>query len=267
MDGCKQENKMTTGYEKEDVMKREGKRITAWIMAFIMVWSLVMVPGGQAQAAETTKQLSYTAGSVTETGNTSNQVSLDLGNGGYSSIADLKSAGVTKLRITFEVTSATASGSSTVGAQAFINAKDLWKGQWANVSAGSGEQTVELDLTQYYTSSAQLYNFGFQFENVSSITYQIKKAELVLGGTSGGSSGGGESTDFGTSRDYSSGVTATISNQSGSPSNDWSGFDMTINNNSGSSICDWIVVLQVPSGAASKFKCWNATFVANGDTI
>lgn len=267
MDGCKQENKMTTGYEKEDVMKREGKRITAWIMAFIMVWSLVMVPGGQAQAAETTKQLTYTAGSVTETGNTSNQVSLDLGNGGYSSIADLKSAGVTKLRITFEVTSATASGSSTVGAQAFINAKGLWEGQWANVSVGSGEQTVELDLTQYYTSSAQLYNFGFQFENVSSITYQIKKAELVLGGTSGGSSGGGESTDFGTSRDYSSGVTATISNQSGSPSNDWSGFDMTINNNSGSSICDWIVVLQVPSGAASKFKCWNATFVANGDTI
>lgn len=266
MDGCKQENKMTTGYEKEDVMKREGKRITAWIMAFIMVWSLVMVPGGQAQAAETTKQLTYTAGSVTETGNTSNQVSLDLGNGGYSSIADLKSAGITKLRITFEVTSATASETSTVGAQAFINAKDLWKGQWANVSAGSGEQTVELDLTQYYTSSAQLYNFGFQFENVSSITYQIKKAELVLGGTSGGSSGGGESSDFGTSRDYSSGVTATLTNQK-APTGDWSAFDMTINNNSGSSICDWIVVLQVPSGAASKFKCWNATFVANGDTI
>ena len=247
-------------------MKRERKRITAWIMAFIMVWSLVMVPGGQAQAAETTKQLTYTAGSVTETGNTGNQVSLDLGNGGYSSIADLKSAGVTKLRITFEVTSATASESSTVGAQAFINAKGLWKGQWANVSAGSGEQTVELDLTQYYTSSAQLYNFGFQFENVSSITYQIKKAELVLGGTSGGSSGGGESSDFGTSRDYSSGVTATLTNQK-APTGDWSAFDMTINNNSGSSICDWIVVLQVPSGAASKFKCWNATFVANGDTI
>lgn len=266
MDGCKQENKMTTGYEKEDVMKREGKRITAWIMAFIMVWSLVMVPGGQAQAAETTKQLTYTAGSVTKTGNAENQVSLDLGNGGYSSIADLKSAGVTKLRITFEVTSATASGSSTVGAQAFINAKGLWEGQWANVSAGSGEQTVELDLTQYYTSSAQLYNFGFQFENVSSITYQIKKAELVLGGTSGGSSGGGESTDFGTSRDYSSGVTATLTNQK-APTGDWSSFDMTINNNSGSSICDWIVVLQVPSGKASKFKCWNATFVANGDTI
>lgn len=257
---------MTTGYEKEDVMKREGKRITAWIMAFIMVWSLVMVPGGQAQAAETTKQLTYTAGSVTETGNTSNQVSRDLGNGGYSSIADLKSAGVTKLRITFEVTSATASGSSTVGAQAFINAKDLWEGQWVNVSAGSGEQTVELDLTQYYTSSAQLYNFGFQFENVSSITYQIKNAELVLGGTSGGSSGGGESSDFGTSRDYSSEVTATLTNQK-DPTKDWSAFDMTINNNSGSSICDWIVVLQVPSGTASKFKCWNATFVANGDTI
>ncbi len=124
-----------------------------------------------------------------------------------------------------------------------------------------------MDLTQYYTSSAQLYNFGFQFENVSSITYQIKKAELVLGGTSGGSSGGGGSTDFGTSRDYSSGVTATISNQSGSPGKDWSGFDITLNNNSGSSICDWIVVLQVPSGTASTFKCWDAVFVADGDVI
>lgn len=225
-----------------------------------------MVPEGQAQAAETTMELTYTAGSVTGTGNTNNQVSLDLGNGGYSSIADLKSAGVTKLRVTFEVTSATASGSSTVGAQAFINAEDLWKGQWANVSAGSGEQTVELDLTQYYTSSAQLYNFGFQFEKVSSITYRIKKAELVLGETSGGSSGGGGSTDFGKSRDYSSEVTATLTNQK-APTGDWSSFDMTLNNNSESSICDWIVVLQVPSGAASKFKCWNATFVANGDTI
>ncbi len=73
-------------------------------------------------------------------------------------------------------------------------------------------------------------------------------------------------TDWGTTRNYSSGVTATVANQ-GSPSNDWSGFDMTFTNNSGNTICDWIVVLEVPSGTASAFKCWNATFVADGDTI
>ena len=69
-----------------------------------------------------------------------------------------------------------------------------------------------------------------------------------------------------TDRTNSSGVTATIASQ-GTPSNDWSGFDMTIHNNTGSSICDWVIVMNVPSGTASAFKCWNATFVADGDTI
>ena len=67
------------------------------------------------------------------------------------------------------------------------------------MNAGSGTQTVELDLTQFYSKSGQLYNFGFQFENVTSITYKIKEAVLVnSGSSSGGDSGSGsDSSDFG----------------------------------------------------------------------
>ena len=241
-------------------------RVIAWMLSFAMTVSLVVIPSDRTEAAEETTALSYSTGQVTTSGNVDNQVSLDLGNGGYSDLSELKSAGLTKLRVSFEVSSA--DGTGNIGGQAFVNAKGTWKGEWINVNAGSGTQTVELDLTQFYSKSGQLYNFGFQFENVTSITYKIKEAVLVKSGSSsGGDSGSGSgSSDFGTERDYSSGVTATVANQ-GTPSNDWSGFEMTINNNTGVSICDWIVVLQVPSGAAAAFKCWNATFVADGDTI
>lgn len=70
-----------------------------------------------------------------------------------------------------------------------------------------------------------------------------------------------------TARSQSGSVSVQASNQANCPSNDWSAFDLTVSNNTGQSICDWIIVLSVPSGAAAKFKCWNATFTAVGDTI
>ncbi|MGN0368888.1 MAG: glycoside hydrolase family 9 protein, partial [Wujia sp.] len=71
---------------------------------------------------------------------------------------------------------------------------------------------------------------------------------------------------FATSRTQSGNVAVTISAQD-APSNDWSGFDVAISNNTGQSISDWIIKLSVPAGTAQKFKCWNATFVADGDTV
>lgn len=73
-------------------------------------------------------------------------------------------------------------------------------------------------------------------------------------------------SDFGTTRTYSDSVTATVANKK-APSADWSEFEVSLTNNTGENICDWIVVLQVPSGKAGSFKCWNATFAADGDTI
>ena len=218
-----------TAFEKKagQAMSRQRDkwvtRVIAWLLSFAMAVSLVVIPSDKTEAAGETIALSYSTDQVTASGNVDNQVSLDLGNGGYSDLSELKSAGLTKLRVSFEVSSV--NGTGNIGGQAFVNAKGTWKGEWINVNAGSGTQTVELDLTQFYSKSGQLYNFGFQFENVTSITYKITEAVLVKSGSSSGS--GSDSSDFGTEREYSSGVTATVKNQ-GTPSNDWSGFEMAI---------------------------------------
>lgn len=73
-------------------------------------------------------------------------------------------------------------------------------------------------------------------------------------------------TPYEAGRSQSGNVDIQITNQDGA-SNDWSGFDMTVTNNTGQSICDWVIELTVPNGTADKFKCWNATFVADGNTI
>ena len=179
-------------------------RVIAWMLSFAMAVSLVVIPSDKTEAAGETIALSYSTDQVTASGNVDNQVSLDLGNGGYSDLSELKSAGLTKLRVSFEVSSA--DGTGNIGGQAFVNAKGTWKGEWINVNAGSGTQTVELDLTQFYSKSGQLYNFGFQFENVTSITYKIKEAVLVnsgssSGGDSGSGSGGTSSGDTTTNKD------------------------------------------------------------------
>lgn len=191
-----------TAFEKkegEGMSRQRDKwvtRVIAWMLSFAMAVSLVVIPSDKTEAAGETIALSYSTDQVTASGNVDNQVSLDLGNGGYSDLSELKSAGLTKLRVSFEVSSA--DGTGNIGGQAFVNAKGTWKGEWINVNAGSGTQTVELDLTQFYSKSGQLYNFGFQFENVTSITYKIKEAVLVnSGSSSGGGSGGSGGTSSG----------------------------------------------------------------------
>lgn len=199
-----------TAFEKkegEGMSRQRDKwvtRVIAWMLSFAMAVSLVVIPSDKTEAAGETIALSYSTDQVTASGNVDNQVSLDLGNGGYSDLSELKSAGLTKLRVSFEVSSA--DGTGNIGGQAFVNAKGTWKGEWINVNAGSGTQTVELDLTQFYSKSGQLYNFGFQFENVTSITYKIKEAVLVnsgssSGGDSGSGSGGTSSGDTTTNKD------------------------------------------------------------------
>lgn len=73
-------------------------------------------------------------------------------------------------------------------------------------------------------------------------------------------------TPYETGRSQSGNIDIRITSQDGA-SNDWSGFDMAVTNNTGQTICDWVIELTVPDGTADKFKCWNATFVADGNTI
>ncbi len=244
--------------------RRLSRKIGAWLMVIAMVAGLVAVPAKEAEAAASEIELSFTAGSQTAAGDSKNHVEAVISvPSEYNTIDKLKNAGVTSLEVTFKITSAQTTGS--LAAQAFINADGNWLSKWVEVGSVSDNTiTSTVDLTQL-TGSGDVWNFGLQILNVSSVTYEITSAKLILAGSSSGTTGGG-TTDFGTSRDYSSGVSAVLSN-SKDPSNDWSEFKVAITNNSGSTICDWIIVLQVPSGTASAFKCWSATFVADGDTI
>lgn len=244
--------------------QRTGKRIGAWLLVLVMVAGLVAVPARKAEAASAEVTLSFTTGEQSGTGDAENHVETIISvPDEYNTIEKIKNAGATSLVVSFKITSAETTGS--LAAQAFINAKDNWLSGWKEVGSVSDNTiTSTVDLTSL-TGSGDVWNFGLQILNVTKVTYEITSAKLILSGSSSGTTGG-EKTDFGTTRDYSSGVSVTISNQ-GNPSNDWSGFEIAMNNNSGSTICDWIIKLQVPSGTASAFKCWNATFAADGDII
>ena len=74
--------------------QRIRRRIDAWLLALVMAASLVMVPANSVEAAETEIALNFTAGFTTAAGSADNQVSIDLGNGGYSSTDALKSGSI-----------------------------------------------------------------------------------------------------------------------------------------------------------------------------
>ena len=147
--------------------KRFVKRISAWLLSFVMVLSLVMVPAGKVEAADV--ELTYTTGSQTISsieadGNGNYTLSIDLGNtSGCTDISQLQAAGITKLQVTYKITACTQVNGADFGVQPFINAKNNWKGNWVNASADGNAHTVELDLTQFYSSSGDLWNFGVQF--------------------------------------------------------------------------------------------------------
>ncbi len=249
-------------------MKRGlNKKGIAWILTFVMVLSLIVVPVNKVKAADNI-DLTIVDGSGTSKADTNNNIDINItAPSGYSTLQSLVDAGYTKLQVTYSVSAYTAASSGTPGVQAYYAYGDSWKyvtGGWTNLSSGKSG-TVTFDMSATAGLNSELKRFGLQIANVTEATYTITSAKLI-GGTSSGESSGGVPTDLGTTRDYSSGVNVTVANQ-GTPSNDWSGFEMTMTNNSGSTICDWIVVLEVPSGTETVFKCWNATFVADGNTI
>ncbi len=254
-------------------MKQRGsagkrKRAGAWLLTFVMLLSLVMVPAGKVEAAGDI-ELTVTAGTGQQAGDANNNAEIEIAKpSGYETIQSLLDAGYTKIQIDYKISGYTQGGIGTPGMQPYYAYGSKWTyytgGVWKNISdAATG--TVVLPLSGGSGTTDTLQRFGLQICNISNVTVESVSAKLIAGGSAGGSGEGG-TTGFGTERDYSSGLDVTITNQ-GSPSNDWSAFDIALNNNTGSAICDWIIKLQVPSGTASAFKCWNATFVTEGDII
>ena len=192
-----------TAFEKkegEGMSRQRDKwvtRVIAWMLSFAMTVSLVVIPSDRTEAAEETIALSYSTGQVTASGDSDGKVELNFESAGYKSVTALKTAGITKFRVSLEVTGFTCMSDETAGAMIFVNASDDWHHEWKNLA--SGTQTIEYDLSKLNDSSAKIYNFGLQFSNVSSITYKITEAVLVKSDSSSGSGSGGSGGSGGTS--------------------------------------------------------------------
>ena len=234
--------------------------IMSWVLTFVMIASVVMVPVGEVKAAEDIN-LTFTSG--VQVGNGENdeygkgKIDISFGNGGYTTLSALHAAGVTELQVRLKINSVTAISGQTPKIQPFINAADYWKGTQKNLLAGDEEVTYTHDLSKA-DGSAAIYNFGLQFTNVETINYEIKSVKLIKNPEAA-------NPPIDNTRTESSGVTVSVVEKE--KGNGWSSFDFNINNGTGKSICDWIIKMKAPSGKASLFEAWSCVYLIEGDYI
>ncbi len=247
--------------------KRMIKKVFAILLTLVLVLTGINVPALTPRAASEIDITPSSASGTVTVGSSDTTVDVTFAlPDDMNEKTEFDAAGVKSMTVVFSVSEYTADG--TAGVMPFFesNGSDSWSngGVWQNLSLNT-QLTVSLDLSSYdWKSGTSVNKLGIQFANLASgstLSYSISSVKLSTGETSSEDS---ETVD--TDRTNDSGVTATVAVQ-GTASSDWTGFDVTLTNNTGASICDWVIVMQVPSGYASVFKCWNSTFVADGDTI
>ncbi len=235
--------------------------VLAWLLSLAIAVSLVSVPK-KVEAESTEVSLDVTNLASTTTSDTTVEVRFSVPDA-YDTLAELSAAGLTSLEVTVKVTSYTASGSDTPGAQAFIGYGEEWASCSSWVDLQTAEITTTADFSSLLSGSGTVYAYGVQFANVSAVTYEIVSAKLV--GTSTASSV--DTTVYNTTRDYSTNVSVAV-NAQGTPSADWSGYNLEMTNSTGQTITDWIIVLTVSETVAAAFsKVWSSTYVMDGTTI
>ena len=260
-------------------MKRRGKkqrnRVLALVLSAAVVLTGITVSGEKTYAAEDKIDLMpYTQKNgilAAEDGEGSNKPAAELLVKLPSDMdekQELDALGVKQLVVDFKVNTLTAYAGEQPGCMAFgMSEAYSWKnGEWVNIAAGESA-TAKFDLASMdWSGYDRIGKLGLQFANLASgstVSYEISDIYFTTDASGGSGSGGGQIT---TDREASGNVVVTV-NAQGQPSNDWSGFELSVDNQTGKSICDWVITMTVPSGSAAKFKCWNATFTADGDTI
>ena len=260
-------------------MKRRGKkqrnRVLALVLSAAVVLTGITVPGEKTYAAEDKIDLMpYIQKNgilAAEDGEGSNKPAAELLvnlPADMDEKQELDALGVKQLVVDFKVNTLTAYAGEQTGCMAFgMSEAYSWKnGEWVNIAAGESA-TAKFDLASMdWSGYDRIGKLGLQFANLasgSSVSYEISDIYFTTDASGGSGSGGGQIT---TDREASGNVVVTV-NEQGQPSNDWSGFELSVDNQTGKSICDWVITMTVPSGSAAKFKCWNATFTADGDTI
>jgi len=260
-------------------VKRRGKkqrnRVLALVLSAAVVLTGITVPGEKTYAAEDKIDLMpYIQKNgilAAEDGEGSNKPAAELLvnlPADMDEKQELDALGVKQLVVDFKVNTLTAYAGEQTGCMAFgMSEAYSWKnGEWVNIAAGESA-TAKFDLASMdWSGYDRIGKLGLQFANLasgSSVSYEISDIYFTTDASGGSGSGGGQIT---TDREASGNVVVTV-NEQGQPSNDWSGFELSVDNQTGKSICDWVITMTVPSGSAAKFKCWNATFTADGDTI
>ena len=90
------------------------------------------------------------------------------------------------------------------------------------------------------SGSGEIYNFGIQFSNIESITYEIVSAKLILSGSGASDDDAGEIDN---TRTGSTGVSVTVAVTEAKTG--WTSLSFTPVNNTSSSICDWIIKCRI----------------------
>ena len=257
------------------VRRKQRNRVLALVLSVAVVMSPMTLPGQTVYAADGKIDLSAyieMAGTLTAVdgtdGNTPAAELLVKLPSDMDEKQELDELGVKQLVVDFKVNTLTAYAGEQTGCMAFgMSEAYSWKnGEWVNIAAGESA-TAKFDLASMdWSGYDRIGKLGLQFANLasgSSVSYEISDIYFTTDTSGNSGSGGGQIT---TDREASGNVVVTV-NAQGQPSNDWSGFELSVDNQTGKSICDWVITMTVPSGSAAKFKCWNATFTADGDTI
>ena len=260
------------------VRRKQRNRMLALVLSVAVVMSPMTLPGQTVYAADGKIGLSayiemagiLTAVDGTDGNKPAAELLVNLP-ADMDEKQELDALGVKQLVVDFKVNTLTAYAGEQTGCMAFgMSEAYSWKnGEWVNIAAGESA-TAKFDLASMdWSGYDRIGKLGLQFANLesgSTVSYEISDIYFTTD-TSGESCGSGSSgSQITTDRDHMGNVTAIVKAQ-GQPSNDWSGFELAVDNQTGKSICDWVITMTVPSGSVAKFKCWNATFTADDDTI
>ena len=257
------------------VRRKQRNRMLALVLSVAVVMSPMTLPGQTVYAADGKIGLSayiemagiLTAVDGTDGNKPAAELLVNLP-ADMDEKQELDALGVKQLVVDFKVNTLTAYAGEQTGCMAFgMSEAYSWKnGEWVNIAAGESA-TAKFDLASMdWSGYDRIGKLGLQFANLesgSTVSYEISDIYFTTDTSGNSGSGGGQIT---TDREASGNVVVTV-NAQGQPSNDWSGFELSVDNQTGKSICDWVITMTVPSGSAAKFKCWNATFTADGDTI
>jgi len=245
--------------------KRRGKGIIAWMLSFVMVLSLVMVPAGKVEAAETV--------TVTDATNTSNAVyvkmtvektiaanSNEAGNWPAQELTQYKVSIVNNTDTTISDWQLTIScpnaldgstyNSGWNGAPTSVSGKDIIVTTYKGTDTSTGEvwdnATIEAGDTLDTGAGFQVAT-SFMTNATYTLTYNV-------GESSGNIGQDATQTDPGQIGTSSSDVNATItqSNIAG----DYHEYYLQVNNSSKESISDWLVA--IPLTGVSSSEAWGS---------